>query len=41
LTKTAFFLGVSTVIFPDWDSVTYEHFSVEPSPWGQGAALDY
>lgn len=31
--------GVSADVFPDWNSATYESFSVEPSPWGQGAAL--
>ncbi len=31
--------GVSADVFPDWDPTTYERFSTEPSPWGQGAAL--
>ena len=31
--------GVSADILPSWDLATYERFPVEPSPWGQGAAL--
>lgn len=31
--------GVSADILPSWDLDGYEHFTVEPSPWGQGAAL--
>lgn len=31
--------GVSADVLPDWDPVSYETFTVEPSPWGQGAAL--
>lgn len=31
--------GVSADVFPDWAIATYEQFSMEPSPWGQGAAL--
>ena len=31
--------GVSADILPGWDLTSYEQFPVEPSPWGQGAAL--
>ena len=31
--------GVSADVLPTWDPVRYERFDVEPSPWGQGAAL--
>ncbi|MGA2529684.1 MAG: glycoside hydrolase family 88 protein [Acidimicrobiales bacterium] len=31
--------GVSADVLPSWDESSYERFSVEPSPWGQGAAL--
>jgi hypothetical protein len=31
--------GVSSDVLPVWDLASYERFSVEPSPWGQGAAL--
>jgi unsaturated rhamnogalacturonyl hydrolase len=37
--EDGFLLGVSADVFPDWDPAAYEQFSVEPSPWGQGAAL--
>lgn len=39
LDETGVYQGVSADVFPDWDPATYEHFAVEPSPWGQGAAL--
>ncbi|MGA3351823.1 MAG: glycoside hydrolase family 88 protein [Acidimicrobiales bacterium] len=31
--------GVSADVLPSWDESSYERFPVEPSPWGQGAAL--
>jgi rhamnogalacturonyl hydrolase YesR len=31
--------GVSADVLPVWDLASYERFPVEPSPWGQGAAL--
>lgn len=31
--------GVSADILPSWDLASYETFPVEPSPWGQGAAV--
>jgi hypothetical protein len=31
--------GVSADVLPTWDLASYERFRVEPSPWGQGAAL--
>jgi rhamnogalacturonyl hydrolase YesR len=31
--------GVSADVLPSWDLASYEQFPVEPSPWGQGAAL--
>ena len=31
--------GVSADVLPTWDLASYERFPVEPSPWGQGAAL--
>lgn len=31
--------GVSADILPSFDLDTYRHFTTEPSPWGQGAAL--
>lgn len=33
------YTGVSADILPSWDLTSYERFPVEPSPWGQGAAL--
>jgi hypothetical protein len=30
---------VSADVLPAWDLANYERFPVEPSPWGQGAAL--
>lgn len=31
--------GVSADVLPEWDPSSYAKFAVEPSPWGQGAAL--
>ena len=31
--------GVSADVLPVWDLTSYERFAIEPSPWGQGAAL--
>ena len=31
--------GVSADVLPSWDLASYERFPIEPSPWGQGAAL--
>ncbi len=31
--------GVSADVLPTWDLASYQRFPVEPSPWGQGAAL--
>lgn len=33
------YLGASADVLPAWDPISYERFRVEPSPWGQGAAL--
>jgi len=33
------FTGVTADVLPSWDITTYEHCPVEPSAWGQGAAL--
>jgi rhamnogalacturonyl hydrolase YesR len=39
LTQDGTFTGVTADVLPCWDITTYEHCPVEPSAWGQGAAL--
>ena len=39
VTADGTYRGVSADVLPSWDLASYERFPVEPSPWGQGAAL--
>jgi hypothetical protein len=39
VTADGTYAGVSADVLPTWDLANYERFPVEPSPWGQGAAL--
>ncbi|MGD0984006.1 MAG: glycoside hydrolase family 88 protein [Acidimicrobiales bacterium] len=39
VTADGTYSGVSADVLPTWDFASYERFPVEPSPWGQGAAL--
>ncbi len=39
VTADGTYSGASADVLPTWDLANYERFLVEPSPWGQGAAL--